>query len=197
MTKFLSAVLLIWRNCVIAAVMLLTKEEKTIIAKRRTTTTNIRSVRLQGEISIEAGVNCVRDQWSAVKYLYPSEASSRRARRAQEQTPACSAPSASGPLMPMAHQVHAMKWFIQRMARQSLMTVRMMWKNSEVMLTLMSSSTLRSFTSRRSRMVRIMRSIRRVFPARPRATPCDSKPMNTSDHAEQTTVMSTRNQVHM
>mmetsp|Transcript_63339 Transcript_63339/g.204147 ORF Transcript_63339/g.204147 Transcript_63339/m.204147 type:complete len:200 (+) Transcript_63339:435-1034(+) len=60
--------LLRFLSCVMAPVMELTKDEKVTRAKSSVQTVYVRSSSFRGVTSIEAGVNCVRDQCSAVVY---------------------------------------------------------------------------------------------------------------------------------
>jgi len=85
------------RSSVIAPVRLLTKEEKVTSANSTVHTAYARSSVLRGTTSIEAGVNCVRDQWSDVEYLYQKLRSGSPLNFTQVSTALTSSPSVPTP----------------------------------------------------------------------------------------------------
>mmetsp|Transcript_135738 Transcript_135738/g.338618 ORF Transcript_135738/g.338618 Transcript_135738/m.338618 type:complete len:241 (-) Transcript_135738:367-1089(-) len=188
--RFLSNFQLSCRNCVIEAVRLERKDEKTSKAKMRTPTAKARSWVFRGTISIEAGVNCVRLQCSADRYLYEKSFSiSKLLCLTHEST-------SSVVHMPTPYHEQAMMWFMPSTKKVPLAIPMRMWKCSESMWSISVSINFCSFTSRNRRSERTTRMTRRDFPMRAIAGARPSSP-NQATKSEATTSRSKANQVFM
>mmetsp|Transcript_48447 Transcript_48447/g.142999 ORF Transcript_48447/g.142999 Transcript_48447/m.142999 type:complete len:219 (-) Transcript_48447:827-1483(-) len=186
--RFLSNMELIWRSCVIAPVMLERKEEKTSRAKHSTTTEKARSQLLVGKTSMDAGVNCVRDQCMLVRYLYwMSSRSSKCPAAVQLRSPG------ERFAEPMACHVQATRWLRTRTKPISWTMWMHTFTYSEAMLSTMSSMIFWSLASLSRRSALMMRRIRmvRAMDKAPQVFSCQM----TTSQSEETRVTSSSSHV--
>mmetsp|Transcript_39902 Transcript_39902/g.113969 ORF Transcript_39902/g.113969 Transcript_39902/m.113969 type:complete len:282 (-) Transcript_39902:1019-1864(-) len=193
--------LFMFRSCVMAFVIELTNEENVTMAKTRVMMEKVRSCTFCGYTSIDAGVNCVRDQCSEVVYLYSTEAFSMstywiHVRLGLELT------SEATSKVPMAYHRQATKWLITRMQAVSFKMPIMTTAYSDWMCSSRRTKYFGSFMSRRRRRSRRIRMTRTVLPnlARPRlsmppAALVSSPSITTSIHSIDTRKKSSGNQV--
>mmetsp|Transcript_63546 Transcript_63546/g.184314 ORF Transcript_63546/g.184314 Transcript_63546/m.184314 type:complete len:210 (-) Transcript_63546:1129-1758(-) len=149
------------RNCVKDPVMLPTRYEKPTRAKITTQIVTCRSVMFLGFTFMEAGVNCVIDQWKLVKYWSCQIVSLKPYSSIQFASPK------SMRQAPTAYHKHAIKWFIPSSVRIIFTIFAMILAASESRRSLMMVKIQPSFSSRNRRIVRASLRIRKSFTALP------------------------------
>mmetsp|Transcript_60199 Transcript_60199/g.155012 ORF Transcript_60199/g.155012 Transcript_60199/m.155012 type:complete len:272 (+) Transcript_60199:136-951(+) len=153
---------LMFRSRVIAAVMLLRNVEKVTSAKSTTTQAKRRSSPVCGAMFCVAGVNCVSDQCSDVRYLYAILSISLKWLTSIQLR---RAPS-SLVVTPIKCQAQAMMWLMPSKTRMSFQMSRRTWMNMESMRSTRDSMMRCSLTRRSSRTVLSTRRMRSVLPMR-------------------------------